>query len=75
MVYSTRANLSDFHAFVRFALVWFCLFPLPLRARDGLRLVIVAMLIQIMLLFFIFIYIFSVLIRCSVGEFLHELNT
>ena len=25
-----RANLSVFCAFVRFALVWFCLFPLPL---------------------------------------------
>ena len=24
-----RANLSAFHTFVRFALVWFCLFPLP----------------------------------------------
>ena len=23
-----RANLSAFHTFVRFALVWFCLFPL-----------------------------------------------
>ena len=25
-----RANLSAFGTFVRFALVWFCLFPLPL---------------------------------------------
>ena len=25
-----RANLSAFSTFVRFALVWFCLFPLPL---------------------------------------------
>ena len=25
-----RANLSAFRTFVRFALVWFCLFPLPL---------------------------------------------
>ena len=24
-----RANLSAFRTFVRFALVWFCLFPLP----------------------------------------------
>ena len=31
-----------FRTFVRFALVWFCLFPLPLRLWDGLRLVIVA---------------------------------
>ena len=34
-----RANLSAFCTFVLFALVWFCLFPLPLRVWDGLRLV------------------------------------
>ena len=33
-----RANLSAFRTFVQFALVWFCLFPLP-----RLRLVIVAL--------------------------------
>ena len=38
-----RANLSAFSTFVRVALVWFCLFPLPLRIREGLRLVIVAL--------------------------------
>ena len=38
-----RANLSAFITFVRFALVWFCLFPLPLGVLDGLRLVIVAL--------------------------------
>ena len=38
-----RANLSAFHTFVRFALVCFCLFPLPLCVWDGLRLVIVAL--------------------------------
>ena len=38
-----RANLSAFRTFVRFALVSFCLFPLPLRVWDGLRLVIVAL--------------------------------
>ena len=38
-----RANLSAFRMFVQFALVWFCLFPLPLRVWDGLRLVIVAL--------------------------------
>ena len=32
-----RANLSSFHTFVRFALVWFCLFSLPLW--EGLRFV------------------------------------
>ena len=34
-----RANLSAFRTFVRFALVWFCLFPLPL----GVWVVIVAL--------------------------------
>ena len=38
-----RANLSVFHMFVRFAFVWFCLFPLPLGVRDGLLLLIVAL--------------------------------
>ena len=32
-----RANLSAFRTFVRFALVWFCLFPLPLGFWEGLR--------------------------------------
>ena len=35
-----RANLSAFRTFVRFALHWFCLFPVPLGALEGLRLVI-----------------------------------
>ena len=38
-----RANLSAFRTFVRFALVWFCLFPLPLRVWEGLQLVIMAL--------------------------------
>ena len=38
-----RADLGAFRAFVRFALVWFCLFPLPLYVLDGLQLVIVAL--------------------------------
>ena len=38
-----RVNLSAFCTFVRFALVWFCLFPLPLGIWEGLRLVIVAL--------------------------------
>ena len=38
-----RANLSAFRTFVRFALVWFCLFSLPLGVWVGLRLVIVAL--------------------------------
>ena len=47
-----KANLSAFRTFVRFAFFLFffffffggfCLFPLPLRVWDGLRLVIVAL--------------------------------
>ena len=38
-----RANLSAFRTFVRFALIWFCLFPLPLGVWEGLRFVIVAL--------------------------------
>ena len=29
-----RANLSAFHTFVRFVLVWICRFPLPLSVWD-----------------------------------------
>ena len=32
-----RANLSAFRTFVRFALVWFCLFRLPLGVWEGVR--------------------------------------
>ena len=38
-----RTNLSTLRTFVRFALVWFCLFPLPLGVWEGLRLEIVAL--------------------------------
>ena len=38
-----RANLSAFRTFVRFGLVLFCLFPLPLGVWEGLRFVIVAL--------------------------------
>ena len=38
-----RANLKAFRTFVLGALVWFCLFPLPLGVWEGLRLVIVAL--------------------------------
>ena len=38
-----RANLSAFHTFVRFAIVWFCLFPFPLGVWEGLRFVIVVL--------------------------------
>ena len=38
-----RPNLSAFRTFVRIALVWFCLFPLPLGVWERLRLVIVSL--------------------------------
>ena len=38
-----RANLSVFRMFVRFVLVWYCWFSLPLGVWEGLRLVIVAL--------------------------------
>ena len=38
-----RTNVGAFRTFVQFALVWFCLFPLPLGVWEGLRLVIVAL--------------------------------
>ena len=38
-----RANLSAFRTFVRFVLVWFCRFPLPLYVWEGLRFVNVAL--------------------------------
>ena len=50
-----RANLSAFRTFVRFALVWFCLFPLPLGVGEGLRFVIVVLL-HFSLTFFFILY-------------------
>ena len=38
-----RANLNTFHKFVRFVLVWSCLFSLPLGVWEGLWFVIVAL--------------------------------
>ena len=38
-----KASLDAFCTFVRFALVWFCLFPLLLGIWEGLRFVIVAL--------------------------------
>ena len=43
LAWEERANLSAFRKFVRFALVWFYLLPLPLGVWEGLRLVIVAL--------------------------------
>ena len=39
-----RANICAFCTFVRFALVWFCLFPLSLDIWEGMRLVTIAFL-------------------------------
>ena len=38
-----KASICAFRTFVRFALVWFCLFPLPLGVWKGLWFVIVAL--------------------------------
>ena len=38
-----KANLGAFRAFVLFALIWFCLFPLPLSVWEGLRFATVAL--------------------------------
>ena len=38
-----RGNLSGFRTFVRFAFVWFCLFPFLLGVWEGLRFVIMAL--------------------------------
>ena len=38
-----RANLCAFRTFVRFLLVWFCRFLLPLGVWEGLRFVIVTL--------------------------------
>ena len=39
-----RASLGAFCTFIRFVLVWFCPFPIPLGVLEGLRFVIVAFL-------------------------------
>ena len=76
-----RANLSAFGTFVRFALVWFCLFPLPLGVWEGLRFVIVAFPGLFSYLFFPYPYlliwyeqmhvysaVFSMVLPCSVCD-------
>ena len=45
-------NPNAFRTFIRFALVWFCLFPLPLGVWERLRLVIVALPLGFSLTFF-----------------------
>ena len=44
-----------FRTFVRFALAWFCLFPLPLGVWEGLRFVIVALLVLFSFIFFVIV--------------------
>ena len=57
-----RANFSVFRTFVRFALVWFCLFPLLLGVLLGLRFVIVALPVLFSYLFWYeTVYIFVIL--------------
>ena len=51
-----RANLSAFRTFVRFVLVWICLFSLPLGVWEGLRFVIVALPGLFSYLFFFFFF-------------------
>ena len=53
-----RANLSAFRTFVRFVLVWFYRFPLPLGVWKGLRFVIVALPGLFSYLFFFFFFFF-----------------
>ena len=36
LLWEERANLIAFRMFIRFALVWFCLFSLPLGVWEGL---------------------------------------
>ena len=53
-----RANLSAFHRFVQFVLVWICRFPLPLGVTEGLRFVNVALHGLFLLPFFFFFFFF-----------------
>ena len=65
-----RANLSAFRTFVRFALVWFCLFPLSLGVWKGLWLVIVAL--PGLFSYLIFIYLFYLLFCCCCFSWHYE---
>ena len=40
-LWEERAYLSAFRTFVRFALVWYCPFPLPVGVWERLRLAVV----------------------------------
>ena len=58
-LWEERASVGAFRMFVRFALVWFCLFPLPLGVWEGLRFVIVAFPGLFSYRFFFFFFFFS----------------
>ena len=65
---------SAFRMFVRFALIWFCPFPLPLGVWEGLRFVIVALpglfsyLFFFSFFFFFFFYYYAITIVISSSE-------
>ena len=61
-----RANLSAFRTFVRFVLVWFCLFSLPPGVWEGLSFVIVALPGIFSYLFFFFFFFFFFCLECNV---------
>ena len=63
------ANLSAFHTFVRFVLVWICLFSLPLGVWEGLRFVIVALPGLFSYLFFYLVSEFFALIKINILVF------
>ena len=63
-----RANLSAFRTFIRFVLVWFYRFPLPLGVWKGLRFVIVALPGLFSYLFFFF---YSILYICKIIKIFH----
>ena len=63
------ANLSVFRTFVRFALVWFCLFPHPRGVWEGLRLVFVALPGLFSFLFTKKVYYFEVVL--SIAGYMH----
>ena len=51
-----RANLSAFRTSVRFELVWFCLFLLPLGVLERMQFVIVALRVAFLGLFYYLLF-------------------
>ena len=68
-IWEERANFSTFRTFVRFALVWFYLFPFPLCVWDGWRLVIVALDFSLTFFVIIIIYMPSMYMYCIIIAF------